>query len=205
MIAMKKPLLSLLISFLFIPAAPVLAEDIHYDGTNSGMLGTDPVFGNTASLFPNAFTGNTVTVDASGETIGGFVFGGVNAGSDDVGGNTVVLKDGVVNQSVFGGFSRHGETANNAVTIAGGTVMGGVNGGVTEDGTANSNSVVMTGGYIMGNLQGGEGYVAGTANGNIVSMTGGTVAGSMSGGKTMDGTANNNSVTLTGGSVAFDI
>lgn len=202
MIVMKKSLLSLLISLLFVPAASVLAEDIRYDGTDSGMLGTDPIFNTPDSLFPNAFSGNTVIVDAPGHTIGGLVIGGISANSDHLTGNTVILKKGTVNRSVFGSISTFGDVTYNAVIIADGKVIGNVTGGSSTYSFANLNTVSMTGGEVTGNLYGGEGK---HVNGNTVSLTGGTVGGSISGGNTMDGMANNNIVTMSGGNVAFDI
>ncbi len=205
MILMKKPLLSLLISLLFVPATPVLAENIHYDGTDSGMLGTDPFFNTPDSLLPHGFSGNTVIVDAPGYTIGGHVIGGVSEVHDNVTGNTVILKKGTINQNVFGGVSTYALVMYNAVTIAGGKVNGSVIGGASTYSTANLNTVTMTGGEVTGNLQGGEGFLASIANGNTVSITGGSVGGSISGGKASFGMTNNNTVTMSGGNVAFDV
>lgn len=155
--SMKRPFLSLLISLLFVPATPVLAENSHYDGTDSGMPGADPFFSIPDSLLPHGFSGNTVIVDAPGYTIG-HVIGGVSEVHDHVTGNTVILNKGTINQNVFGGVSTYALVMYNVVTIADGKVNGSVIGGASTYSTANLNTVTMTGGEVTGNLPGGKGF-----------------------------------------------
>ena len=46
---------------IILPANPALAEDITYPG--NGVLRTDPAFSTPNSLFPDALSGNSVTVN----------------------------------------------------------------------------------------------------------------------------------------------
>lgn len=194
-------------------AGPASAgENIHYDGTNPGMLQTDPR-GNTGSLFPGTTanplgTGNSVTV--TGGTIPRGVYGGLaptenssgNAKSGDANWNTVTISGGSVGY-VYGGYSRadstssnstSGEATHNTVTISSGTmkdsVWGGSSTAVSNNGSATSRA----------------------ATWNTVSISGGTVKGSVWGGASSassisatSGDASHNTVSISGGTVDKDI
>lgn len=177
---MKKSLLSLMVGLVFIPATSVLADSILYDGSDTGLLQTDP-FGTADSLFPaNAISGNTVTVNG-GAAIGGRVYGGVSDSSADVTGNTVHIDTGFA-LAAHGGYSSDGNVSGNSITLTDGTITSDLSGGTSMTGDASGNAVHLNGGSAMiiygghsndGNAEGNTVVANGNGTGNAQYVYGG--------------------------------
>ena len=140
------------------------------------------------------------------------VFGGWSYGnSADAAYNSVVVRDGIISNNVYGGFAGSYEAArsnSNTVVQSGGEISH-IVGGHADSGRgkalADSNLVIIEGG-TAGTVVGGHGagYTDSSARYNLVSISGGTVA-SVAGGSatTTQGTADAsfNAVLVSGGSI----
>ena len=124
--------------------------------------------------------------------------------------NTVTIKGGTVNGSIYGGNSNN-NNYNNVVNIINGTVKGDIYGGCTEQQNSNylinrfqshDNTVNISGGTVMGNVFGGRTFVN-SAKSNHVNITGGTITGKIYGAYGYGGAGN--TVTVDGGTVTNDI
>ncbi|CAK7069220.1 MAG: hypothetical protein DELT_01804 [Desulfovibrio sp.] len=179
----------LCLAFLICGPNPALAgETIVWNGAGqpgtTGELRPEPYAPARTSLFPDAPSGNTVTVN------------------------------GIVPDRVYGGYwqslSDSAVTSSNTVTIVGGSIGGHVYGGYamgasgSNSATANGNSVYVRGGDIGGDVYGGQARSDDTAkaDGNSVTIAGGSISGHVYGGYASSdssaATAGGNTVTLTG-------
>ncbi|ORU01119.1 Large exoproteins involved in heme utilization or adhesion [Anaerovibrio sp. JC8] len=170
----------------------------------------------------NTVTVNDATIGT--ETTDGNIYGGKTLGDNKPADtNTVNLTGGTVNGGVFGGYSENGSAANNSVTVNGTTIRDYIYGGKSKY-LSQNDEVYFKNGSVWGIIGGGceeslnnlaeladgtveehviGGFATGTdgvAKGNKVQMTGGTVKGSVIGGYG-NGTAENNTVYLGGGTV----
>ena len=148
----------------------------------------------------------------------GNVYGG-RSGNGTASGNTVNVTGGTVEGYVFGGKSAK-DSNHDTVNITHGTVGGVIGGGcltaeyntvniggdakVTEhvygakaDESATENTVNVTGGTIGGNVYGGYGASV-KANSNTVNLSGGTMLGAVYGGYSESGATGNNVVKIYG-------
>lgn len=139
------------------------------------------------SLFPiSATSGNSITVNSGGDTIGGAVYGGFDhpghngsTGGLDVTGNTVTINGGEITGSSYtaisGGRAYDGDASNNTVIINGGTITGfqTLRGGESMLGDTKDNHIIITGGTIEAQIESGIGM--GTTENNSISIREGGV------------------------------
>lgn len=190
-------------------ASTLLAADILYSNASPDVLQTPPSWlppGGGAVFFPGnssswISSGATVTVDYAAGTKQdpSFVYGGIDTdNSTMVQNNKVIIKNGYVTDSVYGGSSRYtpgiGQVINNSVIIDNGTVDVEVIGGnadgwgslvkvIKNSVTLNAGAVVKTavkGGYGYGNSLDPASYV--NVDDNLVEVIGGIVLGDIFGG-----------------------
>ncbi|MCL1941316.1 MAG: SYNERG-CTERM sorting domain-containing protein [Synergistaceae bacterium] len=177
---MRKMLIVFAVIAVCSVSAGARAADITYPGYGLQVdpFGWDP---NPINLLPGTtanpgLSGNTVTVNSG--VIGGAVFGGVSAGSDDVTNNRVVINGGTVGLNIFGGWSELGSASHNTVTINGGTVTFDVIGGMGgPSGDATHNTVTISGSPTFGattKLLGGN-FGADNFTGNILKIQSGDI------------------------------
>ncbi|WP_291440284.1 hypothetical protein [Desulfovibrio sp.] len=172
------------------------AENIVYDGSNPGMLQTNPV-GTGTAIYPTGLSGNTVTVTASGP---GSIFGGLALGNEDVRNNTVNVSNAIV-ATIRGGHSEGGGIVeNNTVNFFSGSTID-LSGGYSIGGNAINNSVILDGGSVHLEVSGGYSS-GGDAIGNTVIVYDAAVGTHVAGGETDIGNAVKNTVIVNAGSVA---
>lgn len=217
-------------------------NSIQYTDTNSDALVTAPTwFNGYLTPITDAFVGNnsgvwlssdsTVIIDYTpgSKTAPSYVVGGVGdplVNRSDVHRNAVIMDNGHVTNSVYGGWSRFswGDGAwvtDNTVTINAGQVDGEVLGG-SADGwgsvlSVKNNKVQINAATVGGTVRGGYAYGNSLTasqldvDDNIVEVIGGTVSGEIYGGSVTGGSASddttiisakNNRVTLTNATVA---
>lgn len=166
---------------------------------NGGTIGVLPSVGNGNvaggyAVFGSA-VGNSVIINDG--LILGTVFGGYSGGYNDAAKNTVVINGGTIEQVVTGGYAYSGGNAvGNSLTVTGGILRVDAIGGVSLLGEAAGNSVRVTGGTLDGDIRGGD--ANGNALGNSVFIGGGLISGDVYGGHSFNGMAVNNTVTLFG-------
>ena len=196
---------------LLLHAGPAGAENITWP--DNGTLRPDLVWSAPGSLFPDAASGNTVTVNAD---VAGHVYGGVMHSADSVSDNRVFINSGTVDGYVYGGYSLSGAATANKVNISDGAIIGAggfglVYGGYSDSGAATGNSVNVSGGVIgagtSGYIYGGRSAGSGAATDNKVNISGGTIIGKgtfgqVSGGySTGSGAATGNEVSIRGDAI----
>jgi len=124
--------LALVLSFV---SVPVLAEDITWPGNGQLRTSPIPVLTQYNALYPDAFSGNSVTVNGDVGVVGqdfgnNRVYGGISVGADAVANNRVTINGGTVYDIVYGGYSNgSGNVTGNSVIVNGGTVDNKVYGG----------------------------------------------------------------------------
>ena len=130
---------------------------------NGGTLNYADIYGGRGQTTSHV-TENLVEI--SGGTINnGMIYGGqlVNGGSGPPAGlvdkNTVIIIDGTVNATIYGGYAQSAAANHatlNTVDIRGGNITGNIYGGYSANGTATHNDVFISGtGTITGNVYGG--------------------------------------------------
>lgn len=158
----------------------IIDSDLNH-GVIGGYVYDDKVIDNNVIISGGTVTGTVCggcswsgevvdnTVNISGGTVTGIVYGGRGYGAT---GNSVVINDGTIEESVIGGKDEHiGRTATgNSVVISGGTIKGRVIGGDSAGEYANENSVNISGGTVRGDIYGGRGLYG--ATGNIITLSG---------------------------------
>ena len=162
-------------------ATQILYEGMQFkDATSTETATTNAEIYGGRSWFGNSTEGNTLTIEngAHQNAYGGKTEGsGTNLEEGNSRDNTVLMKNGTVNNSIYGGYTAgSGSATGNIVTISGGTVSGGVYGGFTAgSGNATGNTVTITGGTVSGVVRGGM-STSGKATGNTVTLGDGTNA-----------------------------
>lgn len=196
----------LLLSILSISYG-VQAETIVYDDAYNQPLVTCYT-GNC--LYPTtSTTGNTVIIDYTTNSLLNGVLGAYSVTGQDISGNSVILKQGIVDKTIYGGYTigGQGESFNNHVTIDGGQVNSYAVGGIGRN--AYHNSVTVNAGTVAVVI-GGDGQW-GNAYNNQVTINGGTISGGpnyvISGGLTIGaaGQSYNNTLDINGGTVIGDV
>ncbi|MCL2075117.1 MAG: autotransporter domain-containing protein [Betaproteobacteria bacterium] len=203
-------------------------ETIVYSGDTSQLGNPSTVWPNPPytpsvpnSLFPRNFlSSNSVTVNSG--AIGGHVFGGIAAYSDqNADDNAVIINGGTIGTStggnVFGGWSLDSSASGNSVEVNDATVRGIVFGGWRNGGTSSSdvsdNTVTINSGAEMrGNIYGGYSQGQnGNISGNKIVINDRAVRGTASSPSIIAGAysallLNNvfdNSVTIDGGTISY--
>ena len=161
-------------------ATQILYEGMQFkDATSTETATTNAEIYGGRSWFGNSTVGNTLTIEngAHQNAYGGKTEGsGTNLEEGNSRDNTVLMKNGTVNNSIYGGYTAgSGSATGNIVNISGGTVSGGVYGGMSASGNATGNTVNITGGTVSGVIRGGM-STSGSATGNTVTLGDGTHA-----------------------------
>ena len=161
-------------------ATQILYEGMQFkDATSTETATTNAEIYGGRSRFGNSTVGNTLTIEngAHQNAYGGKTEGsGTNLEEGNSRDNTVLMKNGTVNNSIYGGYTAgSGSATGNIVNISGGTVSGGVYGGMSASGNATGNTVNITGGTVSGVIRGGM-STSGSATGNTVTLGDGTHA-----------------------------
>ena len=161
-------------------ATQILYEGMQFkDATSTETATTNAEIYGGRSRFGNSTVGNTLTIEngAHQNAYGGKTEGsGTNLEEGNSRDNTVLMKNGTVNNSIYGGYTAgSGSATGNIVNISGGTVSGGVYGGMSASGNAMGNIVNITGGTVSGVVRGGM-STSGSATGNTVTLGDGTHA-----------------------------
>ena len=161
-------------------ATQILYEGMQFkDATSTETATTNAEIYGGRSRFGNSTVGNTLTIEngAHQNAYGGKTEGsGTNLEEGNSRDNTVLMKNGTVNNSIYGGYTAgSGSATGNIVNISGGTVSGGVYGGMSASGNATGNTVNITGGTVSGIVRGGM-STSGSATGNTVTLGDGTNA-----------------------------
>lgn len=197
--------LSLAIGCTFTTA--VYADSIDYKGDPSILKADpfDPTDPAKKALYPNATSGNSVTIDVSSGAMPNTIFGAYTSTAANVIGNTV----NIVNTystgdiaDVYGGVATDGSANGNVVNMNGG-VISQIVGGRSEGADATGNKVNITGGTVS-TIYGGEANSLGSASGNTITISEGRVEGNIYGGTTIGGNAINNIVTVNGSAQVAD-
>jgi len=116
------------------------------------------VYGGSSEMTSDSIS-NSVVIDGKDVHIIQNVYGGyTNSSEKKLESNSVIIKNGKIDQSVIGAYTPRGVAKTNSVTIEGGTVGKDVRGGYAEgQGQANGNIVTIKGGTIKGQIYGGKG------------------------------------------------
>ena len=168
--------------------------------------------------YSGAATGNSIEISGDNTVINSNAAGGTTDYSKVVGGggkagaskNTVTIKGGTINSTVYGGYSEDGVAGGstaaegNKVNIESGTVNRKIYGGYSANSNAIFNVVTINGGEVSysNDVFGGHGSSTGTgeASRNTVTVSKGTVDGVVRGG-VAGNTTYKNEVTISGGKV----
>ncbi len=156
-----------------------------------------------------------------------FVYGAFTEGQNELSGNKLTIKGGVIADSAYGAYTE-GRAENNKVVVTGGRigrrVEGGhgrqgsrgnelvfeggsvenAYGGYSSDGPADDNKLVVRGGTIADDAQAGL-SLRGSAANNTLTMEGGLVTDQLYGGYGMEGPATGNTAIVSGGAVKGDV
>ena len=131
------------------------------------------------------------------------VYGGRGANSATE--NTVQVTGGTLKGDIYGGYTEGaGAVMKNTVQVMGGTLKGDVYGGTTSgDGNATENTVTITGGTLSGNAYGGKAEGTGAAQNNHVTVRLADTTHQING-LIVGGTATAPTSAITGNSVTFE-
>ncbi len=184
-----------------------IAGTVYGARSSAGLVQSNSAFildGNTrtvsgASSSDGDALNNAVLIDSSA-SVSGNVSGGIST-LKQANANSVLLNQGRIDGSLYGGNGGSGASSNSAVAL-GGTISGSVYGGLADTGTVSSNVAVIDGtASIGGNVIGGRSSLGQVIN-NRAEIYGGTIGGTVYGGMSTGSQVSSNSVFVMGGTMS---
>lgn len=137
-------------------------------------LGLGSVYNNAYGGYEDSEAGsgskNNEVIINKGVVIENHVYGGYSK-NGKVEENKITINGGYIEDEIYGGYSENGNADKNKITINGGYIEDYVYGGYSDNGDSNYNQVIATGGFFDGDVFGGYSSGEGNSNGNKVYLS----------------------------------